>query len=66
MGKTLAESNLRKLTGLSVIGIWKRGQMRSPALGLPSTRTQFWYCQSAQQLRKYDELMVSITSAPPP
>ena len=26
VGKTLAGSNLRKLTGLSVIGIWKRGQ----------------------------------------
>jgi voltage-gated potassium channel len=31
--KTLTESNLKKLAGLSVIGIWKRGQYEIASAG---------------------------------
>jgi voltage-gated potassium channel len=57
VGRTLAESNLRKHTGLNVIGIWNRGQyeIASAATRIDATSVLV-LAGSAQQLRKYDEL----------
>ena len=57
VGRTLAESNLRKHTGLNVIGIWKRGQyeIASAATRIDATSVLV-LAGSAQQLRNYDEL----------
>ncbi len=56
-GRTLAESNLRKHTGLNVVGIWKRGQFEiaSAATRIDATSVLV-LAGSAQQLRSYDEL----------
>lgn len=57
VGKTLAGSNLRKLTGLSVIGIWKRGQYEvAAAESIIDANSILVLSGSAEQLRKYDEL----------
>jgi voltage-gated potassium channel len=57
VGKTLAGSNLRKLTGLSVIGIWKRGQYEiAAAESMIDANSILVLSGSAEQLRKYDEL----------
>ncbi len=57
VGKTLAGSNLRKLTGLSVIGIWKRGQYETAtAETMIDANSILVLSGSAQQLRRYDEL----------
>lgn len=58
VGKTLSGSNLRKLTGLSVIGIWKRGQYEVASAGTTiDANSVLVLSGSAQQLRKYDELL---------
>lgn len=36
-GKTLAESRLRELVGVNVIGLWQRGHFNNPAPDLPLT-----------------------------
>jgi voltage-gated potassium channel len=57
VGKTLAGSNLRKLTGLSVIGIWKRGKYEiAAAESMIDANSILVLSGSAEQLRKYDEL----------
>ena len=56
VGKTLAGSNLRKLTGLSVIGIWKRGQYEiASAESLIDANSILVLSGSTEQLHKYDE-----------
>jgi len=57
VGRTLAESNLRKHTGLNVIGIWKRGQyeIANAATRIDATSVLV-LAGSAQQIRSYDEL----------
>jgi Trk K+ transport system NAD-binding subunit len=58
VGKTLAESNLRKLTGLSVIGLWKRGLYEVAGAGtVIDANSVLVLSGSAEQLRKYDELL---------
>ncbi len=58
VGKTLAESNLRKLTGLSVIGLWKRGLYEVASAGtVIDANSVLVLSGSAEQLRKYDELL---------
>ncbi|MCD6272121.1 MAG: NAD-binding protein [Deltaproteobacteria bacterium] len=56
-GKTLIESNLRKKTGLTVVGIWERGGFEIPQ---PQTRinssTVLLLAGSAEQFKKYDEI----------
>jgi Trk K+ transport system NAD-binding subunit len=57
-GKTLIESRLRELTGMTVVGIWERGKFEIPA---PQTRISatsvLVLAGSEDQIRKYDELM---------
>lgn len=56
-GKTLIQSNLREKTGVTVVGLWERGQFKIPQ---PQTRidssTVLVLAGSAQQLKKYDEI----------
>ena len=57
VGRTLAESNLRKHTGLNVIGIWKRGQYEVPnAETRIDAVSVLVLAGSAQQICNYDEL----------
>jgi voltage-gated potassium channel len=57
VGRTLAESNLRKHTGLSVIGIWRRGHYEIAHAGSRIDATSVLVLAgSARQLRSYDEL----------
>ncbi|HEY5768517.1 MAG TPA: NAD-binding protein [Terrimicrobium sp.] len=57
VGRTLAESKLRKHTGLTVIGIWKRGryEIASATTRIDATSVLV-LAGSAQQIRNYDEL----------
>ena len=57
VGRTLADSDLRKHTGLNVIGIWKRGhyEIASAATRIEATSVLV-LAGSAQQIRSYDEL----------
>ena len=56
-GKTLIQSNLREKTGVTVVGLWERGQFKIPQ---PQTRidstTVLLLAGSAEQLKKYDEV----------
>jgi Trk K+ transport system NAD-binding subunit len=67
VGKTLAETRLRQITGLNVVGVWERGRFQS-ALG--STRitagTVLVLAGTREQLFRYDELFViyNVSAAP--
>ena len=56
-GKTLIQSNLREKTGVTVVGLWERGQFKIPQ---PQTKidstTVLVLAGSAEQLKKYDEV----------
>lgn len=59
-GQTLAESRLRELTGVNVVGLWDQGRFMLPN---PQTRigasTVLVLAGSGQQLDRYDKLMGS-------
>jgi voltage-gated potassium channel len=67
VGKSLAESNLRELSGLNVVGVWERGRYESAG---PSTRitanTVLVLAGSYEQFRTYNELfcIYHVASAP--
>jgi Trk K+ transport system NAD-binding subunit len=56
-GKTIMQSNLREKTGVTVVGLWERGQFKMPQ---PQTRinstTVLVLAGSAEQLKKYDKI----------
>jgi Trk K+ transport system NAD-binding subunit len=56
-GKTLIESQIRKTTGVTVVGMWQRGKFEIP---FPQTRIQstsvLVLAGSKEQFEKYDEL----------
>ena len=56
-GKTLIQSNLREKTGVTVVGLWERGQFKIPQ---PQTRinstTVLVLAGSAEQLKQYDKI----------
>src|SRR5687767_12485322 len=55
-GKTLAQSRLRENAGVSVIGMWKRGQFELPsAHSLIDAHSVLLLAGSEEQLRGYDE-----------
>ncbi len=59
-GKTLAESNLRQITGVNVVGVWEQGTFRAST---PQTRmgesTVLVLAGNAEQLDRYDKLVQS-------
>jgi voltage-gated potassium channel len=66
-GKTLAESRLRELVGITVVGVWERGRFESAG---PDTRigphTVLVLAASNDQLKRYNELfcIYHLSSAP--
>ncbi len=58
VGKTLKQSRLRETTGITVVGIWERGQFEIPTAdtAIHST-TVLLLAGSADQLNSYDELI---------
>jgi Trk K+ transport system NAD-binding subunit len=60
-GQTLAESRLRELTGVNVVGIWEKGRLHLPG---PQSRigssTVLVLAGSEEQLDRYDQLMGSV------
>jgi voltage-gated potassium channel len=66
-GKTLGESRLRELVGITVIGVWQRGRFESAS---PDTRlgpsTVMVLAGSQEQVRHYDELfcIYNVATAP--
>jgi voltage-gated potassium channel len=59
VGKTLAESRLREVTGVNVVGVWQRGQFILPT---PNTRiestTVLLLAGTTAQLEHFDSLFV--------
>ncbi|MDY7225743.1 potassium channel family protein [Hyalangium rubrum] len=59
VGKTLAESRLREVTGVNVVGVWQRGQFILPT---PNTRieptTVLLLAGTTSQLEHFDSLFV--------
>lgn len=57
VGKTIAECNLRVIAGISVVGVWERGQFQT---AFPETKitanTVLVLAGSKQQIATYDEL----------
>jgi Trk K+ transport system NAD-binding subunit len=62
-GKTLAESNLRQISGVNVVGVWEQGAFRASS---PQTRieesTVLVLAGTAEQLDRYDEMIGSHDS----
>jgi Trk K+ transport system NAD-binding subunit len=57
-GKILAESRIRELTGMTVVGTWQRGRFEIPAAqSLISSTSVLVLAGSEEQLRKYDEMI---------
>ena len=56
-GKTLIQSNLREKTGVTLVGLWERGQfkMPHPQIRINST-TVLVLAGSTEQLKKYDKI----------
>lgn len=56
VGKTIQQSNLRQATGITVVGLWERGQFVIPtaATQIQST-TVLLLAGSEEQLKSYDE-----------
>jgi len=58
IGKTLRESGLREATGISVVGIWERGEFKQAQPESEITeKTVLVLAGSVEQLRAYDELV---------
>ncbi|MCK5684566.1 NAD-binding protein, partial [bacterium] len=54
-GKTIIQSNLREKTGLTVVGLWERGQFKIPQPEtLINSTTVLLFAGSEEQLKKYD------------
>ena len=57
IGKTLKESQLREMTGLTIIGAWDRGQFKTAQPEMQITpNTVLVLAGSQKELDKYDEL----------
>ena len=67
VGKTLPESQIRKLSGATVIGIWRRGQFETAtATTRIDANSVLVLAGSAEQLRNYDEFfcIYNVTGEP--
>jgi Trk K+ transport system NAD-binding subunit len=59
-GRTLAESRLRELTGVNVVGVWEKGRIQLPGPNtLIDASTVLVMAGSEEQLESYDNLMGS-------
>ncbi len=67
MGKLLADSRLREATGLTVVGVWERGQFMIPAAdAVLGPQTALVLAGSEVQMERFSELMAiySVQDAP--
>ena len=67
VGRTLVETRLREVTGVTVVGIWDRGVFRPPRPDyriMPSTVLVL--AGTDEQLRKFDDLVVIYTASDAP
>jgi Trk K+ transport system NAD-binding subunit len=67
VGKTLLESDLRGMTGLSVVGMWERGTFQVATADAQITNsTVLVLAGTREQLYRYDELFViyNVATAP--
>jgi Trk K+ transport system NAD-binding subunit len=65
-GKSLRESRLREITGVTVVGLWNRGQFQFPhAHTRIAPDTVLVLAGSEAQFHQYDELMSTQTSLTP-
>ena len=56
-GKTIIQSNLRKKTGVTIVGLWERGRFEIPQPEtIINSTTVLLLAGSADQLKKYDEV----------
>jgi Trk K+ transport system NAD-binding subunit len=59
-GKTLAESNLRQITGVNVVGVWEKGSFLTPSPGMVlGESTVLVLAGNEEQLSRYDALIGS-------
>jgi voltage-gated potassium channel len=57
VGKTVLESRLRDLIGVTVVGVWERGHFETPTADTRiSANTVLVLAGSREQIRRYDEL----------
>ena len=57
VGKTIAESNLRKITGMNAVGFWERGEFKAVEPGKRiDDHTVLVLVGTVDQMRKYDEM----------
>ena len=67
VGKTIAESRLREMIGVTIIGVWERGRFDVAKPDTPITATTVLVLAgSSEQLHKYDELfcIYHVTESP--
>src|SRR6056297_2811604 len=65
LGKSLAEAQLRKRLGVSIIGVWRRGDFSiATAETVLTDSSMLILAGTADQLAAYDECYASETSAP--
>ena len=58
IGKSIQESRLREMTGVTVVGIWERGKFKQPSPdSVITNRSVLVLVGSVEQLRNYDELV---------
>jgi voltage-gated potassium channel len=58
IGKTLKDSKLRENIGINVVGIWERGEFKSPDPDTEiSNESVLVLAGTVEQLRKYDEIV---------
>jgi Trk K+ transport system NAD-binding subunit len=67
IGKTLKESRLREMTGLTISGAWDRGQFKTALPEMQITpNTVLLLAGSENELNKYDELFCIYHTSPEP
>lgn len=60
VGKTLRECNLRKETGVNVVGVWEKGQFSLPNVNIPfSPFTVLVIAGTDAQIARFDTLLAS-------
>ncbi len=65
-GKSLRESRLREMTGVTVVGVWERGQFRFPGAATRiGAHSVLVLAGSKEQFSRYDEL-IAADGPPPP
>ncbi len=66
VGSTLAESQIRTRTGVSVIGVWNRGALEMVTADYPITEnTLFVLAGTNEQVQRFNETFTTTNTTPP-